>query len=119
MSERRIRNNKIRRQHELKTHLYLSFFTLCIAFALAFGIFSIQSNAKDTSKVPELKYYTSITVSEGDSLWSIAKEYMNPYYYTSASDYINEVITMNSLANETIYTGQHLIIPYYSAEYTG
>lgn len=118
MSERRIRNNKIRRQRELKRHMFISLFTLCIAFTLAFGIFSIKTSAKDTSEIIEIKYYTSITVSEGDSLWSIAKEYMGSHY-TSAEAYINEVVNMNSLTNETIYTGQHLIIPYFSAEYKG
>ncbi len=118
MSERRIRNNKIRRQRELKRHMFISFFTLCIAFTLAFGIFSIKTSAKETSETIEIKYYTSITVAEGDSLWSIAREYMGTHY-ASAHDYIKEVVNMNSLKDDTIYTGQHLVIPYYSAEYKG
>lgn len=118
MSERRIRNNKIRRQRELRRHLFISFFTFCMAITLAFGIFSIQTSAKDTSETIEIKYYTSITVSEGDSLWSIASKYMGTHY-DSANDYIKEVVNMNSLTDETIYTGQHLVIPYYSAEYKG
>ena len=118
MSERRIRNNKIRRQREMKRHMFISLFTLCIAFSLAFGIFSIKTSAKDTSEVIEIKYYTSITISDGDTLWSIASEYMGKHY-DSANDYIEEVVAINSLRNETIYTGQHLVIPYYSAEYKG
>ena len=39
--------------------------------------------------------------------------------YDSANEYVREVMNMNSLTEETIYAGQHLIIPYYSAEYKG
>ena len=118
MSERRIRNNKIRRQRELKRHMFISFFTLCIAITFAFGISSIQTSAMDTSEVIEIKYYTSITISPDDTLWSIASEYMGNHY-ESVNEYIEEVMNINSLTDETIYTGQHLVIPYYSAEYKG
>lgn len=118
MSERRIRNNKIRRQRELRRHFFISLFTICITITLALGIFSIKTSAKDTSEVIEIKYYTSITVADGDTLWTIANKYMGNHY-DSANDYIEEVVNMNSLTNETIYAGQHLVIPYYSAEYKG
>lgn len=116
MSERRIRNNKIRRQRELRRHLLISIFTLCMTVTLALGIFSIQTSAKDSSEAIEIKYYTSITVSDGDTLWSLASEYKGNHY-ESSSAYIEEVMNINALTNETIYTGQHLIIPYYSAEF--
>lgn len=118
MSERRIRNNRIRRQRELKRHLFISFFTLCLTITLALGIFSIQTSAKDSSEAIEIKYFTSIIVSDGDTLWSIATQYMGKQY-DSANEYVREVMNMNSLTEETIYAGQHLIIPYYSAEYKG
>lgn len=115
MSERRIRNNKYRRQQELRRHIFISLFTLSAAILLALGIFSIQTNAKDASEVIEIKYYTSIVVTSGDTLWTIASAHMGSHY-ESESDYIKEVIHMNSLKNDTIYTGQHLVIPYYSGE---
>ena len=115
MSERRIRNNKYRRQQELRRHILISVITLCITIFLAFYIFSIQTDAKDASDVIEIKYYTSIEVTNGDTLWTIASEYMGKHY-ESKSDYIEEVMYMNALKDETIYTGQHLVIPYYSNE---
>ncbi len=119
MSERRIRNNRIRRQRELRRHLLISIFTLCIAIGFAFSIFSIQTNAADSSsEAIEIKYYTSITVSSNDTLWSISVEHMDEHY-DSVSDYMNEVININSLTDTTIYTGQHLVIPYYSSEFNG
>ncbi len=98
MSERRIRNNKIRRQRQLRRHILISVLTLCLAIAFAFGISSFQANAKASSETIEMKYYTSIIVSYGDSLWTIAEEYMGSHY-DCAEDYIDEVIHMNSIAS--------------------
>jgi len=115
MSERRIQNNKYRRQRALRRHIFISILSLWSAIILAFCIFSIQTDAKDASEVIEIKYYTSIEVKSGDTLWTIASEYMGGHY-GAKSDYIEEVMHMNALKDETIYTGQHLVIPYYSSE---
>lgn len=74
---------------------------------------AFRSSAKDDSVVASCKYYKSITVSNNDTLWSIAEEYMDAGHYDSVNEYINEVIRMNSLPNDTICYGQNLIIPYY------
>ncbi len=61
------------------------------------------------------KYYTSITVESGDTLWSIAEEYMTDEY-KNINVYIDEVIRINHLHGDMIRAGQDLCIPYYSAE---
>lgn len=61
------------------------------------------------------KYYTSIQITEGDSLESIAKEYMTKEY-ENINMYLYEMMQMNSLNDETIHTGQFLIVPYYSEQ---
>jgi len=114
MSERRIRMNKYRRQRELRRHIFISILTLCTAVILVSGIFSIQTDAKDASEAFEVKYYTSIMIENGDTLWTIASEYMGEHY-ESEEDYIKEVIHMNALRDDTIYEGRHLIIPYYAS----
>lgn len=64
------------------------------------------------------KYYTCITVEEGDTFWSIASQYIDPDYYEDLGSYIAEVENINHLdACETLLAGQRLIVPYYSAEY--
>ncbi len=63
------------------------------------------------------KYYTSISIKKGDTLWSIASEYMTAEY-DSIEEYIMEVKKLNHISGNKIYTGKYLTIPYYSAEST-
>ena len=78
--------------------------------------FAFSSQAKDDSM--ELnKYYKSITIEYGSSLYSIACEYADSSKGT-IDDYINEVRSINHLSEEEdIYSGQNIIIPYYSYEF--
>lgn len=75
------------------------------------------SGLAETGNVSEhsCKYYTSITVEKGDTLWSIASEYMTAEY-PHIEDYIMEVRELNHLADNGIYAGEYLTIPYYSSD---
>ncbi|MCM1088120.1 MAG: LysM peptidoglycan-binding domain-containing protein [Muribaculaceae bacterium] len=116
-SERRIQRNRIRRQQEMRRHLIISILTVCLVVIFSIGISSFRSNAKDNSNHTAYKYYKSITISHEDTLWSIAKEYMDSEHYDSIYDYMNEVKQINSLDSDDITYGNHLIIAYYSDEY--
>lgn len=117
MSERRIRNNRLRRQKERRKNILLFIMTICFVFSLSFSAGSILSNAKDRNALAEYKYYASIPVEEGDTLWSIAETHMGTHY-ASVEDYIQELRQINSLNGETIKTGMYLVVPYYSSEVT-
>ena len=58
------------------------------------------------------KYYTSIEVSVGDSLWSIAEEYMDAGNQ-SVYDYIDEIKEINGLKSDQIRAGEYLMVSYY------
>lgn len=116
-SEQRIRNNRIRRRMELRRKILMSILTICLVITFSVGINGFLSNAKDHSSPVSYKYYTSITVSKEDTLWSIAEKYMDREHYSSANDYIQEVKSMNHLQNDMITYGEHLIIPYYENMY--
>ena len=117
MSERRIRNNKIRRQRELKKHFMITIFTFCMISILAITFGSSFSKAKDAdTDKPVYKYFTSIMVKSGDSLYSIANTNMSAEF-KSAENYINEIKHINSLEDDKIHVGQYLIVPYYSTEF--
>ena len=56
--------------------------------------------------------YRIIEIQKGDSLWSIAKENMNPGF-NDIFDYIREVKRCNQLDSDKITAGNYLMIPYY------
>ena len=118
-SERRILKNKIRRQREMKKNFLILFMTVCLIVTCSISLSGFRSNAKDNSTKVSYKYYKSIAVTSHDTLWSIAEEYMDEEHYNSINDYIEEVKSMNSLANDTIHYGQYLIVPYYNSDFVG
>ena len=109
--ERRIRKNKARRQREMQKNIILIIMTFCLIITASLSMNSFFSNASDSNT--SYKYYKSITIENGDTLWSIAQEYMDDKYYDSINEYINEIKRMNTLNNDDITYGQHLIVPYY------
>lgn len=68
------------------------------------------ASAKDIDN-SKTKYYTSITIESGDTLWSIAEEYMYDDY-DSVEEYMNEIIEINGLTSDKIYAGNNLVIVY-------
>lgn len=91
---------------------------LCLLVAAAAAIigFRIRTSAADLEHVTEYKYYTSIRIEKGDTLWKLADEYRGSRY-DSAQDYIDEVIELNELPSEKLIEGQYLTVPYYSEDF--
>lgn len=62
------------------------------------------------------KYYTSIEIQSGDTLWSIASEIAKAYDLDTR-ECVKELKFMNSLKDDTIHAGNYLTIFYYDDEY--
>ncbi|GFI01371.1 MAG: peptidoglycan-binding protein [Lachnospiraceae bacterium] len=116
-SERRIRNNRIKRRRELRQRFIICIFTFLLVVTFSSLFFSFKTKAQGSDKEILYKYYKSIVVQDGDTLWNYACQYGEEQYYGSYDDYINEVICINSLSDDKIIAGQHLILPYYSTEF--
>lgn len=114
-SERRIRNNRIRRRREMRKNFLLLVMTFCLIVTTSIAVSSFRSSAKNDPAQETSKYYKSIVVSDSDTLWSIAEDYMDEAHYGSISEYIREVMQINSLTSDAIYADAHLIVPYYAA----
>lgn len=73
----------------------------------------LMVKASDKAGAPgQNKYYTSITVQENDTLWDLARQY-NPGDVSRAM-FIDEIKQMNNMTSDIIYSGQRLLIYYYS-----
>lgn len=91
--------------------------SVCFMISFSFSAGSFLSNAKDYHTPVEYKYYASIPVADGDTLWSIAETHMGTHY-DSVEDYVKELKKINSLSGECITTGMYLVVPYYSTEFS-
>jgi cell division protein YceG involved in septum cleavage len=87
---------------------FILVFILCV-FLLS-CLFVLKSNA--SQEYETYKYYTSIQIQEGDTLWSIADTY-HSNMALSRTDYIQEIIELNHIDADNIHAGNYLIIPYY------
>lgn len=117
ISERRIRNNKIRRNRQLKKKINMGIITFLLAIGFSLLFFSFKTKAQSVPQEISYKYYKSVMVHANDSLWNYASLYADEAYYASKEQYVNEVISINMLPDDTIFSGQYIIIPYYSYEF--
>ena len=89
---------------------------LVLAFAWVLSGKIGASNVTASSSHDSYKYYTSVQVKQGDSLWSIASAHMIAEC-GDVEDYIDEIKELNHLDNDAIHAGEYLLVPYYSVEY--
>lgn len=115
MRERRIQNNRIRRKKELRKNILLFIMTICCVCSLSLSAGSLLSNAEAHNEETAFKFYASVPVETGDTLWSIAETRMDSHY-ESVEDYIKEICRINALDSEEIQAGRYLVVPYYAVK---
>lgn len=79
---------------------------------LGTGISALASNDKANA---QYKYYKSICIEEGDTLWDIASEYIEGTDIDH-NEYIREICELNCIYAEEIHAGDYIIVSYYSDE---
>ena len=120
MSDRELRayKRKLRRQREIRRKCMTLLMTICLIIICAVSYHSISTSANTGDDEINFKYYTSITVASGETLWDIADDYIDYREYKNKNDYIAEVCSINHLDEEGgIQAGQILIVPYFSTEF--
>ena len=71
---------------------------------------SVSADSADSGKSQSQRFYTSITVKPDDTLWDIADLYATEG--ESRIHYINTVKELNNMTDDTIYSGQNILIYY-------
>lgn len=107
-----MRSRRTAQNQKLTVLMGLFIMTVAVAGCIIFGSTKAQAAPAETS----YKYYTSIQVQKGDTLWDIASEHISGEY-ASMNDYIDEICEINHVSDSDIHSGQYLTIPYYSNEY--
>jgi len=111
-----LRSQKARRRRERLVKKAVLICVFACALIFVFGKFALHGKA-EAEKQHKFKYYTSVQLSYGETLWSLSEKYMDEELYTNAS-YIEEVKSINHIHDEDdVMAGKMLIVPYYSTEY--
>lgn len=82
-------------------------FTMALLIAVGISISPAVVNAS----TKEATSYESIQIHNGDTLWSLAKEYNTSEL--STNDFVKEIKEVNNLSSDYINNGNYLIIPVY------
>ena len=86
---------------------------IALGILLGTSMNALASSGKDVASYH--KYYTSIRIESGDTLWTIADEYVEGFNL-SKSDYIAEVCELNGISEDNIHAGDYIVVPYFSQE---
>ncbi len=109
--------NRQRRMKQVRRNFAALTFSLLLGITISIFLISFSTEANDMEHQPTYKYYKSIEVAKGDTLWSIAQNHVDEKYFKNTGEYVAEVKKINSLASDNIVAGSYIIIPYYSAEF--
>lgn len=91
---------------------------LTIVFVIIVGILfgtSVQVFAGKEETPVVHKYYKTICVESGDTLWDIAGEYVEGSDM-SRQEYIDEICKLNRIQADEIYAGEYIVVMYYEVE---
>lgn len=117
--EERRERARIKRKRQVakrKMILLLAAVMIITIGSVVFGSIFTSAQSNDEASAKQYKYYKSIVIEHGDSLWSIAEEYCTDAY-GDTQEYVDELKQLNSLTSETIHTGQHLLVAYYDTSF--
>jgi len=89
------------------------FIVSVVTCVLIFTNKNVSSADESANGIILNKYYKTITIQSGDTLWDIAKEYKAGNYQTT-KEYVNELKEMNNLNTDNITSGQKLVVAYFA-----
>ena len=91
--------------------LWITGVILLIILLLLSAVF-ITKTVTAKSDRARVKLVTSIEIKSGDSLWSIASEYLSEDY-ADINAFIKEIKATNRLSSDEIHAGNYIVVPYY------
>ncbi len=108
---------KRQRQKEIRRSFILTGIAVVLVLSFTLSYHALLSQANTELEETSYKYFTSVRIEPGETLWALADRYADRAHYATQAQYIDEVMRMNHLAGEEICAGNYLIVPYYSTEF--
>jgi hypothetical protein len=85
---------------------------------LTVSIKAITAMASNSDQRAMQKYYRTVSIDFDDTLRSIAEENFDAEHYMSVNDYLNEIMDINHISeNSAISGGMIIYIPYYGEKH--
>lgn len=109
--------NRQKRRKQVRYHIMAVILSLVLILTISLLFISFSTKANDMEHQPSYKYYKSIEISKGDTLWSIANDNFDSAHYKDINEYVSEVKKLNSLTSDNIVAGNHVVVPYYASEF--
>lgn len=113
-SSRRIRIAAEKRRRRI-SNITIFILIVAIFISLTGSIIAIAGSRQSEQQL--YKYYTTIEIKQGDTLWSIASENYTANGYGDVREYIEELRKLNHITDDTIISGDKLVVTYYSDIY--
>lgn len=85
--------------------------TVLVAIIVCTAGFAVSANSDKASSASD-SYYKSVRISSGDTLWTIAQEYCPDTI--DIHSYIDNIKSINDIKNNTIKTGEYIIVAIYN-----
>ena len=101
----------VRRQKKALAFIILIF--VSIGLLLGTSINALASSKADIASYN--KYYKSVRVESGDTLWTIADEYIADFNIDK-QEYIAEICSLNDICEDEIHAGDYVVVAYYSKD---
>ena len=97
----------------IKKHKLLLFVPVTIVLLIIFFFLMGNHATAEAGNLNDMKGYESVLIKDGDTLSSIASCYAKEYSHYSDREYMNAIVSLNSLTSEHIQSGVYILLPKY------
>lgn len=98
--------------------LVIIFLIVLLMSIIVYGGICVVHADSLREKARRIKYYTTIEIQYGDTLWSIAEQYKSSRDMSTEA-YMRALMEMNHLKEDRIIAGERLLIYYYKNAVSG
>ncbi|SEK34199.1 MULTISPECIES: LysM peptidoglycan-binding domain-containing protein [unclassified Butyrivibrio] len=108
-------NNKKRREIQLRRRVVTFCVSVSVIIFLALILsFSFKSDASSSDDHQQYRYYSSVSIASGDSVYSIAEKYMDDLHYRDINELAHDIASINRISTNTdLVAGSKIFVPYY------